>query len=84
MIPAGVHERQRPGRRREESHGQIGYTLSTEEHAAPTLVRYARPAEEAGFDFVSISDHYHPWTRVEGQSPFDWIVLGGSRRSRSG
>lgn len=56
---------------------EIGYKLSAEEHNAPTLVKNARLAEEAGFDFVSISDHYHPWTRKGAQSPFAWTVLGG-------
>ncbi|MDQ3849223.1 MAG: TIGR03557 family F420-dependent LLM class oxidoreductase [Actinomycetota bacterium] len=40
------------------------------------MVRFARRAEEAGFDFVTISDHFHPWTRPQGQSPFVWGVLG--------
>ena len=39
----------------------FGYTLSSEEHGPQTLVANARRAEELGFDFVSISDHYHPW-----------------------
>ena len=56
---------------------EIGYTLNTEEHGAPALVKNARLAEEAGFDFVSLTDHYHPWNRIEGQSPFAWTVLGG-------
>ena len=56
---------------------QIGYHLSSEEHApAPMMGRAAR-AEELGFDFITISDHYHPWTRRQGQSPFVWSVLGG-------
>lgn len=53
-----------------------GYTLSTEEHPPPDLVRNARRAEEAGFDFVSISDHFHPWVSAQGHSPFVWSVLG--------
>ncbi|MEN6342508.1 MAG: TIGR03557 family F420-dependent LLM class oxidoreductase [Methanospirillum sp.] len=56
---------------------EIGYTLSTEEHDAPTLVRNAPAAEKAGFDFLTVSDHYHPWIGAEGQSPFAWTVLGG-------
>lgn len=56
---------------------EIGYKLNTEEHGAPALVRNAGLAEEAGFDFVSLTDHYHPWNRTEGQSPFAWTVLGG-------
>ena len=47
---------------------EFGYTLSTEEHDAPTLMKNARLAEEVGFDFVNISDHYHPWIGAQGQS----------------
>jgi G6PDH family F420-dependent oxidoreductase len=54
----------------------FGYTLSSEEHAPSSLVAYARRAEEAGFDFASISDHYHPWISAQGHSPFVWSVLG--------
>lgn len=56
---------------------EIGYTLSSEEHGPRELVRYARAAEEAGFTFASISDHYHPWIDRQGHSPFVWSVLGG-------
>ena len=55
----------------------IGYTLSAEEHGPRDLVRYARAAEEAGFDFLSISDHFHPWIDKQGHSPFAWTVIGG-------
>src|SRR3954470_5989633 len=40
------------------------------------MVRWARRAEEAGFDFVTVSDHFHPWTRAQGQSPFVWGAIG--------
>lgn len=54
----------------------FGYTLSSEEHDPSTLVANARRAEEHGFDFVSISDHFHPWVTAQGHSPFVWSVLG--------
>jgi len=54
----------------------VGYALSSEEHGASDLVRHARRAEEAGFSFAVISDHYHPWIDRQGQSPFVWGVLG--------
>jgi coenzyme F420-dependent glucose-6-phosphate dehydrogenase len=56
---------------------QIGYTLSSEEHGPGDLLLYGRIAEESGFDFLTISDHFHPWTSRQGQSPFVWTVLGG-------
>ena len=55
---------------------QIGYHLSSEEHPPDVLVACARRAEEVGFDFITISDHYHPWTDHQGHSPFVWGVLG--------
>lgn len=56
---------------------EIGYTLASEEHSPTDLVEYAQHAEEAGFDFLSISDHYHPWISEQGHSPFVWSTLGG-------
>src|SRR5919106_763008 len=56
---------------------EIGYALSSEEHAPRDLVRYATRAEECGFEFCAISDHYHPWIRAQGHSPFVWGVVGG-------
>jgi G6PDH family F420-dependent oxidoreductase len=56
---------------------ELGYALSSEEHGPRDLVRNARRAEEAGFSFALISDHYHPWISAQGHSPFVWAVLGG-------
>jgi G6PDH family F420-dependent oxidoreductase len=55
---------------------QLGYTLSSEEFDASSLVAQAERAERAGFDFASISDHFHPWVDEQGESPFVWSVLG--------
>src|SRR5436190_16852542 len=56
---------------------EFGYALSSEEHGPSELVSNARRAEQAGFTFALISDHYHPWTDEQGQSPFVWSVIGG-------
>ena len=56
---------------------EIGYKLSSEEQHPAALVQQARRAEAAGFTFAAISDHYHPWTDRQGQSPFVWAVIGG-------
>jgi len=55
---------------------KLGYALSSEEHPAPALVDFAKSAEEAGFSFAMLSDHFHPWTDRQGNSPFAWAVLG--------
>lgn len=53
-----------------------GYFLSSEEHGPRALVDQARMAEAAGFERVTISDHFHPWLDSQGESPFVWTVIG--------
>jgi G6PDH family F420-dependent oxidoreductase len=55
---------------------EIGYFLSSEEHGPRALLEFARMGEQAGFRSVLISDHFHPWTDRQGQSPFVWGVIG--------
>jgi G6PDH family F420-dependent oxidoreductase len=62
---------------------KFGYKLMTEEHGPTALVENARRAEAAGFDFVSISDHFHPWLEAQGHSPFAWSVLGAIAHTTS-
>ncbi len=56
---------------------KVGYFLGCEEWGPHGLLEQARMAEEAGFDALWISDHYHPWNEAQGQSPFVWSVIGG-------
>jgi len=55
---------------------EIGYWLSSEEHSPAELVENAQRAEDAGFSYVLISDHFHPWVSAQGHSPFVWGVIG--------
>ncbi len=55
---------------------RIGYFLSTEEYSPAELVAQARAAEEAGFEGLWISDHFHPWNNEQGNSPLVWSVIG--------
>jgi G6PDH family F420-dependent oxidoreductase len=55
---------------------RFGYFLSCEEYSPAQLVEQAVAAEEAGFEALWISDHYHPWIDEQGQSPFVWGVIG--------
>ena len=56
---------------------KIGYFLSSEEWGPGEQLEQARMAEEAGFEALWISDHYHPWNDEQGNSPFVWSVIGG-------
>jgi G6PDH family F420-dependent oxidoreductase len=55
---------------------ELGYSLSSEEHPPNDLVRYAKAAEDAGFTYALISDHFHPWIDAQGNSAFVWSVIG--------
>jgi coenzyme F420-dependent glucose-6-phosphate dehydrogenase len=55
---------------------EVGYWLASEEHSPRTLVENARRAEDAGFSYALISDHFHPWIDAQGHSPFVWGVIG--------
>ncbi|HEX6209818.1 MAG TPA: TIGR03557 family F420-dependent LLM class oxidoreductase [Methylomirabilota bacterium] len=61
----------------------LGYKLSSEEFGPRELVRFARLAEDSGFVFALISDHFHPWTDAQGHSPFVWSVIGGLAEATS-
>jgi G6PDH family F420-dependent oxidoreductase len=54
----------------------IGYFLSCEQFGPKELLDQARRAEDAGFERLWISDHFHPWNDEQGQSPFVWGVIG--------
>jgi G6PDH family F420-dependent oxidoreductase len=55
---------------------RFGYTLMSEEHGPRELVAIARSAEEAGFEFLVQSDHFHPWVPEQQHSPNCWATLG--------
>jgi G6PDH family F420-dependent oxidoreductase len=62
---------------------EIGYTLMCEQSDPRHLVRDAVAAEEAGFDYAVISDHYFPWLAEQGHSPNAWSVLGAITQATS-
>ncbi len=54
----------------------FGYTLMTEQSGPRQLVGYASAAEEVGFDFAVMSDHFSPWLSEQGHAAYAWSVLG--------
>jgi G6PDH family F420-dependent oxidoreductase len=60
---------------------KIGYKLMAEEHGPATLVRNTVRAEQAGFEFAAISDHFFPWLDAQGHAPFAWTVLGAAAQA---
>jgi G6PDH family F420-dependent oxidoreductase len=60
---------------------QFGYTMMCEQSRADQLVSDVRLAEQTGFDFSVISDHYQPWLATQGHSPYAWTVLGAAAQA---
>lgn len=54
---------------------RIGYKLIAENYGPNEIVRQAVEAEGAGFDFVEVSDHFHPWLSEHQHSGFAWSML---------
>jgi coenzyme F420-dependent glucose-6-phosphate dehydrogenase len=54
----------------------IDYDAHQEQYEPDELLRYADLAEEAGFDMIWSSDHFHPWFHSQGSSGFAWSWLG--------
>src|SRR5258705_13929300 len=59
----------------------IGYTMMCEQAGPKEMVRDVALAEQAGFDFAVISDHYSPWLDAQGHSPYAWSVLGAAAQA---
>src|SRR5215211_2448089 len=62
---------------------KLGYKLMSEEHGPTDLVRNIRRAEQAGFEFAAISDHFSPWIEEQGHASFTWSVLGALANATS-
>ncbi len=51
--------------------------MASFEQFHPTdLLNYSQRAEANGFEGVTASDHFHPWTPQQGHSAFVWAWLG--------
>jgi len=61
----------------------ITYHASHEQHAPSALLQYAIAAEQAGFQAIHSSDHFHPWSERQGQSGFSFSWLGAAMQATS-
>lgn len=57
---------------------KFGYHSSHEQFSPSELLKYVKLAEDAGFQFSVSSDHFHPWSHIQGQSGFAWSWLGAA------
>ncbi|MBX3064759.1 MAG: TIGR03885 family FMN-dependent LLM class oxidoreductase [Anaerolineae bacterium] len=61
----------------------IGYHCSHERFKPSELLQLLQLAERAGFHAGMCSDHFHPWSEVQGQSGFTWSWLGAALQATS-
>jgi coenzyme F420-dependent glucose-6-phosphate dehydrogenase len=54
---------------------QFAYFCGHEQFQPEDLVRHAVLAEEAGFDMVLVSEHFHPWVDDVGASGFAFATI---------
>ncbi len=54
---------------------KFAYFCGHEQFQPEELVRHARLAEKAGFDFLVISEHFHPWVDDLGASGFAYSTI---------
>ena len=59
---------------------ELGYAALSEEQGPDELVENVAEAERRGVDYAMVSDHFHPWTTAQGESPFVWGTLGAIAR----
>jgi G6PDH family F420-dependent oxidoreductase len=60
---------------------KFGYTMMCEQSRPDQLVQDIQKAEDAGFDFSVISDHYQPWLSSQGHSGYAWAILGAAAQA---
>jgi G6PDH family F420-dependent oxidoreductase len=57
---------------------RLGFKLIAEAYSPVEIVEQAVRAEEAGFDFVEVSDHFHPWVSEHEHSGFAFSMLAAA------
>lgn len=57
---------------------EFAYFCGTEQFQPETLLEHAAQAEAAGFDALTVSDHFHPWVDDASAASFVWSWLGAA------
>ena len=58
---------------------EVGYTMMGQQRSPKDLVNDLIHAEQAGFDFSVISDHFLPCLEEQGHSGYAWSILGAAQ-----
>jgi coenzyme F420-dependent glucose-6-phosphate dehydrogenase len=61
----------------------ICFHASHEQFSPSHLLRLVQLAEQAGFEAIHASDHFHPWSERQGQSGFTFSWIGAAMQATS-
>lgn len=56
---------------------KLGWKAGPEQYQPDELLDYAIAADQAGFETLDVSDHFHPWAE-SGHACFTWTWLGAA------
>ncbi len=62
---------------------KLAYFAGHEQWHPEELVRHAQLAEQAGFDMVVVSEHFHPWVDDQSASGFAFSTIGAMAQATS-
>ncbi len=63
---------------------KFAYFAGHEQWHPEQLVAHAQRAEEAGFDMVVVSEHFHPWVDDHGAAGFAFSTIGAMAAATTG
>lgn len=63
---------------------KFAYFCGHEQWQPEELVRHARLADEAGFDMLVVSEHFHPWVDDGSAAGFAFATIGAMAEATSG
>jgi len=61
-----------------ETNLKIGYTASLEQYQPQFLLNLVTHVENAGFDSIWCSDHFHPWFHTDAAGGFAWVWIAAA------
>ena len=63
---------------------KFAYFAGHEQWHPEQLVAHAKLAEQAGFDMVVVSEHFHPWVDDHGAAGFAFSTIGAMAAATTG
>lgn len=63
---------------------RFGYRAVEEQYPPSRLLEFISTAERLGFDFIGVSDHFHPWFHEGGCAGHAWVLIAAAAARTTG